>query len=246
VSETMVLLPWWPFSPEVFGSLPFYKAMLAILGKRFDVSVARHQWIVGDRMTTAPPRTVDDLAGAFAQYVTADGHLVATGGTGVFALIATSRHQPQLKSFVFDSFPAPPATLGAMGMSGLADLAAVALRVEPAGLRDLIPMAMPASDQAEVAGLIARVRPTIDWDHCSAVFQLAQEVNLLELEIVLPKATLFLANPVAFPGLLDRRMARTLFPDIEVQTREASDIMDPEKGAHFAEQILDHIGRRAK
>ena len=244
--ETIVLLPWWPFSAEVFSSLPFYKTMLAVLGKRYDVSVSDHPWIIGRGPAAPPPRTIDDVADAFAACIATETHLVATGGSGVFAMLATWRHPPKVKTFVFDSFPVPPGTLSALGMSGLADLAAVALRVEPSGLRDLVPMAMPGSDRQEVANLIARIRPTIDWDHCSGTFQVAQEANLLALELNLPAATLFLDNPVAFPGLLDRRMAKRLFPDIEVQTREASDIMDSDKGARLAEQILDFVGRRTR
>ena len=246
MSETVVLLPWWPFSAEVFSSLPFYKALIGTLGKRYDVSVADHPWILGKGVPAAVPHTFDDLATAFSGHVTADGHLVATGGTGVFAMLATSRYRPQIKSFVFDSFPVPPETLSALGMSGLADLAAVALRVEPSGLRDLVPMAMPGADQQEVAQLIARIRPTIDWDHCSAVFNVAQDVNLLDLDMVLPAATLFLDNPVSFPGLLDRRMAKKLFPNVQVQTREASDVMDSERGGRFGEQVVDFIAARSR
>jgi pimeloyl-ACP methyl ester carboxylesterase len=246
VRETIVLLPWWPFSAEVFGTLPFYKALLEVLGQRFDVSVTDHPWILGRRSAAPAPRTIDELAAAFAPCVTADAHLVATGGTGIFALLATSRYPPQVRTFVFDSFPVPPATLSALGMSGLADLAAVALHVDPAGLRELLPLAMPGSSPTEIGALMSRVRPTVDFEYCDDVFELAQDVNLLEVGIVLPTSTLFLDNPVAFPGLLDRRMARKLFPNVRVQTREASDVMDAEKGTRFGEQVLDFVSGRLR
>ena len=244
--ETMVLLPWWPFSAEVFSSLPFYKSALTVLEKRFEVVVAEMPWIMGAGPRSATPRTLDDVAASFVPYVAAETHLVGTGGSGIWAMLATSRQAPQIKSFIFDSFPVPPGTLTALGMSGLADMAAVALHVEPAALRQLAPMAMPGSSASDVARLITRIRPTIDWDHAGAAFRLAQEVNLLEREIVLPARTLFLDNPVSFPGLLDRRMARKLFPDVEIKTREASDVMDSDKGMRFAEQISDYVTGRPR
>lgn len=244
--ETMVLLPWWPFSAEVFSSLPFYKSALAVFDERFEVTVVDLPWIISESARGVTPRTLDDVAKSFVPYVAAETHLVGIGGSGIWAMLATSRQTPQLKSFVFDSFPVPPGTLTALGLSGLADMAAVALHVEPPVLRQLAPMAMPGGSAGDISELIARVRPTIDWDHCGAAFRLAQEVNLLEREIVLPRRTLFLDNPVAFPGLLDRRMAKKLFPNVEVQTREASDVLDSDKGTRFAEQVSDYVTGRSR
>ena len=246
MSETVVLLPWWPLSATVFASLPFYRSALDVFEKQLDVSVADLPWVRGEGPRRATPRSIDELSKSFASYTVADAHVLAMGGTGIFFILGTAQEPPKVKSLVFDSFPVPPATLGALGMSGLADIAAVALRVEPGTLRDFMPMAIPGGGPDAHAELAARIKPTIEWEHLSEAFRLALDVDLTELNTALPARTLFLDNPVSFPGLLDKKMARRLFPGVEVQTREASDVMDRDKGARFAEQVLDFVSGRSR
>jgi hypothetical protein len=241
MAAKVLFVPWWLVPPEACDDLPAYRTYLDTLRSQFDVQIVSMPWVKsGNLEVERVPNSLEDLANVFAARFESGCHIVASGGSGLFVLIAASYLDVRAVTLVADPFPVPAATLRALGQGGVADLMSVAYNLERGSLHQYLSLAMRGAED-QVAGLAARFDPALDWHYLNAGGRLIAETNFLLNAPRLDAPVLFLEGAIPLAGLADGDFFRQIVPNALVASRPPPHLLDSDAGRAVGIEVLNFL-----
>jgi class 3 adenylate cyclase len=255
VDERILYLPGWLFSPAGYEQLPACKAALDSLRSALPVDVFSWPWVEGAE--PAEP-TWEGTVSAIRKAASPGCHLVASGPASVpAALMSLDRNAGGVRSFIASGMSPPVATLRALGMDTLADVAEapqVNIDTRPQAGRAgrartsyqfvrLIAMGASEEEIRREQQLFAAQR--LDDNHVAATTRSFDELDMVELAPLVTVPSLYLEYPTQmaqWSGMAEVFLRFAPGAEVDELASWGQAMHDSESGKEFAAKCLGFIG----
>jgi hypothetical protein len=236
MTDKLLVVPAWWFSPRALEAIPANLAALDELRRRCEVVMFAWPCVRGGAAVGTDWREIVDALVARTDRRT---HLLAVGVPAV-GLMAASRGAPC--SFINCGVYWPAATLRAVGQHDFADYTE---RPFPARSYFFVRQVLRGASERKVHEVATIIDAEVDWELARQVFESYHSIDLLAERAVVSAPALYLAtpaeelNPGGIQGFI--RMA----PNTQVrQLRRWPDRMDEEEsGRELAAHVLDFLSQ---
>jgi hypothetical protein len=242
VAERLLFVPTWLISPNVCEKTPALRAAIDELRASFEVDVFVWPSLRGGG--DFPPTWeggVEALRAAF----TPGCHLVVMAETPQ-ALVALSRDDEGVATFIADGMWTPPATLRALGRL---EEAAAAVSTYRGRSYQWVRLYMQGGTEEEWTRAADLMDQDIDWSYLG---KLAPSYMALDLVIVDPRVqipTLYFDSPLELISYSDMtEVFRHFVPHAEVQRLPSwpSRMQDAQTGIDFARRVTEFVWRSSR
>lgn len=242
MAERLLFVPTWLISPNVCENTPALRAALDELRANFDVDVFTWPSLRGGG--DFPP-TWEGGSEALQAAFTPGCHVVVMAETPQ-ALVALSRDQTGVATFVADGMWTPPATLRALGRL---DEAAAAVSTYRGRSYQWVRLYMQGGTEEDWARAAELMDQDIDWAYLGKLAPSYMALDLVSVDPKIELPTLYFDSPLELISYSDMTDVLLRFvPHAETQRLPAwpSRMQDAETGIDFARRIVEFVGRHTK
>jgi hypothetical protein len=242
VREQVLFVPIWTISAECCESIAGIRALLDDLRAAFDVSVFQSP---ARRGSLAKEATIDAAVEVFAAAFPADGHVVTMGGSTALVLTALGRTGKAVRSLSVAGMWVPGATLRALGMPDIADVAVGTPNFNSS--YQYFRLVMEGASEEQIDTTARQANAEIDGAFAAELSVPFGALNLTREPPVLAP-TLYLDSPLPVAGFAEvTELFLKLAPQAEVETldRWPGRLHERETGRDLSSKVIPFIEKYA-